>query len=283
MQGNLLATVSFTVTNPSLVGAKFTPTYILFADNNSNPLPNIYPGPTITNPAALTVALDADSKGSTDAGVQTTNTVRKSTTVGAVIDASNNYPLSNVTGWQFSITYDSSSLAPNLVVYGAQTGPGHPDWTGQIASSSARSYNSTVNVDSTHQKILVNFTLVNPNPPLTISPYLYPTVQGNLLANVNFTILKNATSPLTLSIGDVAFLDNSTQRKPISHIVAGAPVTETIGIPTPPPTPTSIVYILLGIVAAVITALVVITVRRGRRGRTSASNSKSWKAPVIVL
>ena len=283
VQGNLLATVSFTVTNPSLVGAKFTPTYILFVDNNSNPLPDIHPGPTITNPAAWTVALDANSRGPTDAEVQTTNTVRNSATVGAVIDASNNYPLNNVTGWQFSITYDSSSLAPILVVYGAQTGLGNPDWTGQIASSNARSYNSTISVDSTHRKILVNFTLVNPNPPLTISPYLDPTVQGNLLASVNFTILKNATSPLTLSIGDVAFYDNSTQRKPISHIVAGAPVTETIGVPTPPTSPINIVYILLGVVAAIIAALVVIIVRRGRRGKTSASNSKNRNAPVRVL
>ncbi len=272
VQGNLLATVSFTVTNPSLAGAKFTPTSVLFADDNSNPLPNIYPGPAITNLAAWTVALDANSNGSTDADVQTTNTVRNSAAVGAVIDASNDYPLSNVTGWQLSITYDSSSLAPRLVTYGAQTGPGHPGWAGHLASSNARSYNNTINIDSTHSKVLVNFTLVNRNPPLTISPILSPTIQGSLLASVNFTIFKTATGPLTLSIGDVLFYDNSTQRKPLSVIVAGSPVTETIGVPTPPP---NTGYILIGIAAAVIAAIAVMVFVRKRRGKATPSNSKN--------
>ena len=284
VQGNLLASISFTVTNPSIVGAKFTPTDIIFVDGNFNNVPNINPGPTIIDFAAWTVALDADSTGSTDADVQTSNTVRNSTTVGAVIDASNNYPLNNVTGWQFSINYDNSSLAPNLVSYGAQTGTGHPDWKGQISSNNARSYNNTISIDSTHSKILVNFTLVNPNPPLTISPYLYPTIQGNLLANVNFTILKTATSPLTLSIGDVVFYDNSTQRNPISDIVAGSPITETIGVPTPPPlTLTNTIYILLGIAAAVIAAIATILVVRRRPGKTTPSNSKKPSRPARMI
>jgi len=284
VQGNLLASVSFTVTKPSIVGAKFATTDIIFVDGNQNNVPNINPGPTIIDFAAWTVALDANSTGSTDADVQTSNTVRNSTTVGAVIDASNNYPLDNVTGWQFSITYDGSSLAPNLVSYGAQVGSGHPDWSGQISSGNARFYNNTISIDSTHSKILVNFTLVSPNPPLTISPFLYPTIQGNLLASVDFTILKTATSPLTLSIGDVVFYDNSTQRKPISDIVAGSPVTETIGVPTPPPPAlTDTVYILLGIAAAVIAAIAVIVVVRRRRGNVTPSNSKKPSRPVRMF
>jgi len=123
-----------------------------------------------------------------------------------------------------------------------------------------------LSVDSTHRKILVNFTLVNLDPPLEVAPNLYPTIQGNLLARVSFTIFTTATSPLTLSIGDVAFYDNSTQRKPISAIVAGAPITETIGAPTPPPNSTSTTYILIGIAAGVITAVAALTLlRRSRR------------------
>ncbi len=284
VQGNLLASVSFTVTDPSIVGAKFSPTDIIFVDGNGASMPGINAGPSIVDFAAWTVKLDADSTGQNDADIQTVNTVRNSTTIGALIDASNNYPLNNVTGWQFSIAYDSTSLSPRVVAYGAQTGSGHPDWAGLIQAGNARSYNNTLSIDSTHKKILVNFTLINPNPPLTISPYLYPTIQGNLLANINFTVLNTASSPLTLSVGDVVFYDNSTMRKPISDIVAGSPIAETIGTPSPPPlTPTNTVYILLGIAAGIAAGIAILVVLRRRRRGAPASSNKNLKRPVRAL
>src|SRR5262249_47403133 len=113
------------------------------------------------------------------------------------------------------------------------------------------------------------------NPPITIAPYLFPTVQGDLLASVSFTVLNPAVNTFTLTIGDVVFYDNSTQRNPIPNIVAGSPITESITAPpTPPPNPTNTFYILAGVAGGIIVAILALFYVRRRRGTLGNASLK---------
>ncbi len=53
VKGNLLASVSFNVTNLSIVGARFSPTDIIFVDGSIKTIPNILAGPSITETTAV--------------------------------------------------------------------------------------------------------------------------------------------------------------------------------------------------------------------------------------
>ncbi len=183
-----------------------------------------------------TVALDANSIGNTDVSVQATNSPAKSFRVGAIINASSATPVSGVYGWQFGVTYDKTILVPqgdpvagdasdgaqNTVFFGGQTGTGNPNWALMISGGRAFGSSSIVQVDATHEQIIVFFTIVAPNPAVTIGP----SVSGNLLANVAFEIVGEPVDPVVLSITDVQFADLNAL--PIPNINAGPDITETI-------------------------------------------------------
>ncbi len=204
----------------------------------STPKPASFAPLTIT-PSVVppwTVTLDANSTGNMDVSGQATNSPAKSFRVGAIIDASSATPVIGVYGWQFGITYDKTTLvtqgdpvagdasdgAQSTVVFGGQTGTGNPNWALMISGGRAFGSSSVVQVDATHQQIIVFFTVVAPNPAVTIGP----SVSGNLLANVAFEIVGEPVDPVVLSITDVQFADLNALSIP--NINAGPDITEAI-------------------------------------------------------
>src|SRR5213594_313060 len=105
------------------------------------------------------VLLDANSTGGTDANPQAGLSTAKTFNVGAIIEANSTTPLNNVFAWQFTIIYDNTTVAPqgdpvsasatdgaaSTVTFGAQTGPGNPNWAGKSlpAKVSEASYSTT--------------------------------------------------------------------------------------------------------------------------------------------
>jgi len=231
-------------------------------------------------PPPWTLSLDADSTSTRDASIQAINNPTTSfVTIGAIINASNTHPLNNVYGWQFTIQYDNITVTPetsgngpqNGVQYGAQTGTGNPNWAGQLSAGNAFGFSAIRDVDTTHQNITVLFIFHSPSPPVSIAPTVSSSIQGNLLANINFTILHIPTSPLTFTITDLIFADNNANNIP--NINPGPSITE-YGTTNPPggpqgqtPTPEPVSYLIYILIPAVAAATIAtLLVRRRRRG-----------------
>jgi len=238
-------------------------------------------------PPPWTVSLDADSTSPTDASIQTSHTIQSTTTitVGAIINASSAIPVNNVYAWQFYIVYDNTTLAPDTVQFGAQTGSGNPNWAGQISSNAGFGSHSTLSNlsstecgcdPSTHRELAVYFAFLGQNPGVSIAPVLSASVQGNLLANVNFTLVKTTTATLSLKLTSIIFEDNS--QNAIPNIIAGDPITEAANTIPPSPssqTPTETPYVLLGIATAIITAALAVTLLRRRSRKKPPTNPTS--------
>jgi hypothetical protein len=224
-------------------------------------------------PPPWIVSLDADGTSPTDTSIQTSHNATGAHTIiiGAVINASQTSPVNNVYAWQYSLTYDNTSLTPATVQFGAQTSQGNPDWTSLTAF---RNYQvgdaNTTQCEcnpSNHRKITVYFSLLGQVPGVTIAPTLSLTVQGNLLANVNFTITNLPTSLVTLTVSDVIFLDNTARTIP--NIQPGNPITETLTSPSPGQNsgnPLDSIYILLGLTVVIILAIIIVARRRRSKG-----------------
>ncbi len=235
-----------------------------------------------------TVSLDANSTGPTDANVQSSHSIigQTNVTVGAVVNASAAHPINNVRGWQFGIIYENTSLTPWLVQYGAQSGAGNPNWALLVASGgSAFASHSVIGVNATicgcdpatHAELIVYFTLTGASSTVHIGPVVSPTVKGNLLASVSFNVTNPSIVGARFTPTDIIFVDGNIN--PIPNILAGPSITETgVSPPTPPPpTPTNTIYILLGIVGAVLAGIVVFAILRRRRNVLEASSNKSSK------
>jgi len=241
--------------------------------------------PNVT-PPPWTVILDANSISVSDASPQVAGSVARTFNVGAIINASSTTSLTGVFGWQFGIIYDNTTLVPqgdptgtgndaaqSTVQFGAQTGTGNPNWAGQLSAGNAFGFSAIRDVDTTHQNITVLFIFHSPSPPVSIAPTVSSSIQGNLLANINFTILHIPTSPLTFTITDLIFADNNASNIP--NINPGPSITE-YGTTNPPggpqgqtPTPelvSYLIYILIpALAAATIATLLVMRRRRGAR------------------
>src|SRR5262249_1416908 len=147
-------------------------------------------------PPPWTVSLDANSTSNVDANPQTTMSFAKTFNIGAIVNASGASGvcgaqcITGVFGWQFSIVYDNTSFVPqgdpavpaaandfaaNTVTFGGQTAAGNPNWAGQISVSHAFGGFVILPVDATHQKIQVFFTILSPNPAVSISPAICTT------------------------------------------------------------------------------------------------------------
>src|SRR5215467_365621 len=208
-----------------------------------------------------TVSLDANSISPTDTLIQTSASPVKTFNIGAVINASSNGPaacsspcntagscspapstcLQGVYGWQFSIVYDNTSFVPQgdppagsasdfagpTVNYGAQTSAGNPNWAGSITAGAGFGSHAILPVDATHQKIRVFFAFIAPNPAVNISPVVTGAVNGNLLANVAFEIIKEPATSASFSLADLKFVDINGVAIP--GVGAGSAVNETVG------------------------------------------------------
>ncbi len=179
------------------------------------------------------VNLDANSITQTDSVVSSFASQGKSFRIGAIINATFANPISNMYGWQFQINYNASAFIPqgdptlassypdgaaNNVLFGAQTTTGTVNWAGLLAANKAFG-SSSVSSNGSNGQILVFISLISPTPAVTIST-------NNLLANVQFELLNQPSTPQQFTITDVIFIDSSAQ--PITSIQAGIGATETI-------------------------------------------------------
>src|SRR5213593_3515973 len=187
--------------------------------------------------APWTIILDANSTGATDANPQASFTFAKTFSVGAILGATSTNPITGVFGWQISIIYDNTTVVPqgdpvvssatdgaaSTAVFGANTGTGQVSWAGKILANQGFGSSTIVDpkIDNHHSEIQVFFTILNPFLAVNISPVATAAVQGNLLANVAFEVLKPATGlSFSLDAANTQLVDSSAH--PISGIVAGA-------------------------------------------------------------
>jgi hypothetical protein len=183
-------------------------------------------------PPPWTVSLDAHSTSPTDATIDTTYNPTGFVNIGVIINASSTHPVNNVYAWQFGLVYDNTTSKPAgataraSIQLGAQTGAGNPNWAGQVSANNAILAANILDVDATHQEVYAGFTLIGSNPGFTLGPVLSASVQGNLLASVNFTIIQTTTSTFNLKPSDLIFLDSSPSHGQIPNINAGAGATE---------------------------------------------------------
>lgn len=160
-----------------------------------------------------TISLDANSTSQTDTIVQTSFTTAKTFRVGAVINATAGNPLPGVFGWQFQINYDPSILIPqadpatgsltdaavNTVLLGGQAGC--CNWAGAVSGGTA-----FVTQSITPGAVIVGFTFTT-GSGVTINA-------RTLLANVAFELLKKPTSPTSLTISKLVFVDSGAATIP---------------------------------------------------------------------
>src|SRR6266487_459002 len=179
------------------------------------------------------VSLDASSTTATDTLVSVSATDAKSFRVGAVVNATNTSLINNVQGWQFTINYNATAFLPqgdpsalssypdgaaNTVLFGSQTGTGAVNWAGLIASNSAFA-SFSINSFLANGQITIFFTILSPNPTVTISA-------NCLLANVNFELIAPTNAPQTFTISNVIFVDGNLNQ--ISGVVQGGNAVEVV-------------------------------------------------------
>jgi len=184
------------------------------------------------------VSLDAASTSQTDVVVQPSATDVQSFRVGAVVNATSANPITNLYGWQFSISYNASMFVPqgdpnalatsgnslglypdgaiSTVLFGSQISTGSSNWAGMIGAN--RGFGSST-TNSTNGLITIFFSMLNPNPPVGLSAQ-------TLLANVGFEIIDKISAPQPLTITNVVFVDSSGTG--IVGVVAGGGAVETM-------------------------------------------------------
>ncbi len=204
---------------------------------------------------ALSQGVDLDAASTTQ-----TDTVRAITAsnahgfrIGAIVaNASTTNPISNVYGWQFQINYNASAFIPqgdpsaaslypdgaaNVVLFGAQTTVGTPNWAGLISANQAFG-GSTISVAGSTGQIQVFITLISPAPAQTITA-------RNLLANVAFELLPgHQVAAYTFTISNVIFVNSAGGG--ITGPLPGLSVTETVTDNPPVATIGSVTHLATG-------------------------------------
>ena len=185
-----------------------------------------------------TVSLDAASASQTDILVQPSAIDTQSFRVGAVINATSANPITNLYGWQFSISYNASMFVPqgdpnplatagnslglypdgaiNTILFGGQTSAGSVNWAGLIGAG--RAFGSST-ANSTNGLITVFFSMLNPSPPVSLSAQ-------TLLANVGFESISKTGAPQSFTISNVIFVD--TRGAQIAGVLTGSAAVETV-------------------------------------------------------
>ena len=161
------------------------------------------------------VNLDANSTSQTDVLVSSSANQAKSFRIGAVVNATSANQVSGVFGWQFTINYNATAFIPqgdpsaaslypdgaaNTVLFGAQTIPGAANWAGIVAAHGAFG-SSTISASGSSGQINVFLTLLPPSSPQTLSV-------STLLANVQFELLSEPSTPQPFTITNVLFIDS---------------------------------------------------------------------------
>ena len=194
----------------------------------------------------ILVNLDANSTGQTDVATQPScpsalpspgcTAQAKSFRIGAVLNASTTVPVpTSVFGWQFQINYNASAFVPqddpsgsstypdgalSTALFGSQITAGTVNWAAKITASQAfGSSQITHNVGPSEDGITVFFTIISPNPAVTISA-------KTLLGSVSFELLNKPTTPQTFTVTNVLFSDAASN--PVLNVTSGAGVSETI-------------------------------------------------------
>ncbi len=215
-------------------------------------------------PPPWTVSLDSQSVSPTDANPQPSASTAKTFRVGAILNASatggicGSTCLQNVFAWQFGIVYDNTSVVPqgdpstglptscssypdcaeNVVVFGAQTGTGNPNWAAQVGITHAFGGSKLVDpkIDNHHNEIEVFWTFITPNGPASVFPTICSTpvacalpnaVFGNQLASVSFGLISEPLAPISFTVRDVKFIDQSANVIPNVSTGSSAAVTVT--------------------------------------------------------
>ena len=198
-------------------------TSITFAGTNHIGLPNIQ---TAVAAPVFAIDLSANSTSTADIAYRPSATNTHTFRVGAEINATGANQIANIYGWQFQINYNASILIPQGDPNALN--PVHPDgadntamfgsvWAAQLSANQAFAGTNSPNPG----QIIVYFTLLPAAPaPITLR-------SRTLLANVAFEFTNKTSSPTTLYVSNIRFLDSSAQTLP-NTIVPDRNATETI-------------------------------------------------------
>jgi PKD repeat protein len=180
------------------------------------------------------VSLDANSSSATDATVETSANDAHTFRIGAIVNATPANPLLNVFGFQFSINYNATAFvaqgdpsstsvypdgAGNTVDFGAQTTAGTVNWAGLLGADKAFQVVTVQPPSGSEGAIIIALTILSPNPAVNMTA-------NTLLANAAFELINKPSTTQSFTISNVIFVDKNGF--PISSIVAGAGVTESI-------------------------------------------------------
>src|SRR6266516_294984 len=194
--------------------------------------------PPVHAVGVVSFGLDASNTSQTDTVVSVSASEPKSFRIGVVANATITSPVQRVYGWQFTIGYNSTAFVPqgdpnplatpdnqyglypdgavNTVLFGAQTAFGTVNWAGLISANNAF---GSYKVNSTAGRVVVFFSILNPNPPVSMS-------SRTLMASVGFELVNKPSSAQLFTISNVTLVDDIDA--PISGVTAGRGWLETV-------------------------------------------------------